>query len=332
LNRRPIAWVVAVLVFSLSIRLLVYVSCDEPLVTFTIIGPFPIFPGIDAQFTIRVNNNGPKPMRLVNVTNWFSWDPQVSYHWRGSKIIENNSYVETSPLQLHIPENIAVDIDHILTTIADFIEPLDGSRYMITTVTAKTKLYVARPPIVVTKEVTKLFMTSVEVTKTVFTQPSSYSESLSIQIIGVIITIMLGGTGLLLGYHYWHTAREETRKSRIQEVEEKKLREAYAPLYELFRRAKFDDRIRSVVRQINPPREYVFEENEFLRAREIIETRGYHLGRREQMGLTVAMREFDVKEHTGIRYYRFRLVDVEPHWNHIYRTWLDLTKAAQVAD
>jgi hypothetical protein len=126
--------------------------------------------------------------------------------------------------------------------------------------------------------------------------------------------------------YYAYVTIREGRKNRRKDTIEKMLENAYSPLYEILRRAKFGDE-RNIIRQAISPREYVLEEEEFTQVREIVERFGHYLGHQERIALTNALAKHDIyRDLPGGLYYRFRLVDIENHWIHVWKTCESLRK------
>jgi hypothetical protein len=127
--------------------------------------------------------------------------------------------------------------------------------------------------------------------------------------------------------YYAYVTIREGRKNRRKDTIEKMLEHTYSPLYELLRRAQFaSDRV--TIQLANPQREYALTEEEFREVWEIIERFGHYLGSQERMALTKDLEQkHDLysEPHIG-RYYRWRLVDMDEHWQFIWRTCEDLRR------
>lgn len=134
---------------------------------------------------------------------------------------------------------------------------------------------------------------------------------------------------------YTKVTIEEGRKDRRKDAIENKLKEAYSPLYEIMRRAHIDNRVRAVVRQIDPEKKFVFTEEEFTKIWSIVETFGHHLGGQERMALTNTIREdrvelHDFRLHEGIGWHRFEYTIMIEHYNHVYGMCRDLMRELDV--
>lgn len=137
-----------------------------------------------------------------------------------------------------------------------------------------------------------------------------------IALAGIIVSVVLFSIELCCR---WYLPRQELRKREEKKIAEKKLKEAYAPLYEILRRAYFDNGVRNVVRNMNPYKPLVLEETEFTEVCNIVQNFGYHLPLQLQRGFTLALQKYDNKDYGGKKYCRFELVDFNGYWNHIFR-------------
>lgn len=125
--------------------------------------------------------------------------------------------------------------------------------------------------------------------------------------------------------HYAQVTIEEGKKNRRKDMIEKQLEKVYSPLYEILRRARHEKE-RDLIRKILPPTDYVLEEREFIKAREVLEDFGHYLPRQVRMGLTNAFEKADVEDSGGKRYYRVHLAIISQYDNYIIWTCEELRR------
>jgi hypothetical protein len=109
--------------FSLLVLSLIPVTCV--VMSVALMYPQPIYPDSDIAITIRVNNGGPKSMRVSKVLVKFDWAPELTYQTGETKIIPSGSQAEFS-LRFHVPDGITTNIEHVFTITVYAADPTDG--------------------------------------------------------------------------------------------------------------------------------------------------------------------------------------------------------------
>lgn len=132
---------------------------------------------------------------------------------------------------------------------------------------------------------------------------------------------------------------EEGKKNRRKDTIEKMLESLYSPLYELMRRAGYEDtEERRWVRQqpsTQGPRDYAFEERELEEVRHIIEKYGHYLDQTILMKLNITLDRFDqvipsYSTSAGPHpYYRFWNGDMDPFFRHVDKRCNELREQLQ---
>jgi len=146
---------------------------------------------------------------------------------------------------------------------------------------------------------------------------------------------------VLLAVYAYGTIRE-MKRDRARITAENMLQNMFSPLYEILRRARFEDNGRSNARMkpLRPgdvgPRDYALEKPEFQRIQDLIERFGYYLVEIQQEGFQKILGKFDtVDVPVGLGskvYYRFHNGDMDPLFDYVMnrrkelRTQLQLTR------